>query len=131
VQSGWLRASHRALDESSTSDLRPVQTHLEDDAQPLPDGESENDPALARVEIFPFAHVFREGSQIRISVDSPGGNRAIWVFDTINNGERVSIGLGGEFASSVVLPVVPGIDVPAEYPECGALRGQPCRTAPK
>ena len=131
VQSGWLRASHRALDESSTSDLRPVQTHLEDDAQPLPDGESENDPALARVEIFPFAHVFREGSQIRISVDSPGGNRAIWVFDTINNGERVSIGLGGEFASSVVLPVVPGIDVPAEYPECGALRGQPCRTAPE
>jgi len=131
VQSGWLRASHRALDESMSSDLRPVQTHSEDDAEPLPDGKSDNNLALARVEIFPFAHVFREGSQIRISIDSPGGNRATWVFETISNGERVQIGLGGEFASSVVLPVVPGIDVPAEYPECGALRGQPCRTAPE
>ena len=29
--------------------------------------------------------------------------------------------------SKVVLPVVPGIDAPDAYPECGALRGQPCR----
>ena len=82
---------------------------------------------LARVEIFPFAHVFRAGSQIRISVDAPGGNRPVWVFDTISGGEQVQIGLGGDFPSKVVLPVVPGIEAPAEYPECGALRGQPCR----
>jgi predicted acyl esterase len=131
VQSGWLRASHRALDDTLSSELQPVHTHLADDVEPLPDGKYDNEMSLARVEIFPFAHVFRAGSQIRISVDSPGGNRAVWVFDTISNGERVSIGLGGDVSSSVVLPVVPGIEVPAEYPECGALRGQPCRTAPE
>ena len=32
-----------------------------------------------------------------------------------------------DFASSVVLPVIPDIDVPTEIPPCEALRGQPCR----
>ena len=126
VQSGWLRASHRALDDAESTALRPVHTHLEDDVEPLTGDDGDFD--LARVEIFPFAHVFRAGSQIRISIDAPGGNRPVWVFDTISAGEQVTIGLGGDFPSNVVLPVVPGIDAPADYPECGALRGQPCRT---
>ncbi len=126
VQSGWLRASHRALDEAASTEQRPVQTHLEADAEPLPgDGAF----ALMRVEIFPFAHVFRSGSSIRISVDAPGGNRAVWEFETIADGELVQIGIGGDFPSSVVLPVIPGVEAPATAPACGSLRGQPCRTA--
>ena len=31
------------------------------------------------------------------------------------------------FPSQLVLPVVAGVDVPAGYPDCDALRGQPCR----
>jgi len=127
VQSGWLRASHRRLDDDASSPLQPVHTHREADVEMLPDGTTDTGFALARVEIFPFAHVFRAGSQIRISVDAPGGNRPIWVFDTISGGEQVQIGLGGAFPSQVVLPVVPGIEPPASYPECGALRGQPSR----
>ena len=131
VQSGWLRASHRALDEDASTDLRPVHTHLEADAAPLTTG-SGDDPErhafeLARVEIFPFAHVFRAGSQIRLMVDAPGGNRAVWEFDTISNGEQVQIGLGPSTPSQLVLPVIPGIEPPAEYPACDSLRGQPCR----
>ena len=125
VQSGWLRASHRALDEDASTDLRPVQTHLETDAAPLPDPADAFE--LARVEIFPFAHVFRAGSRIRLMVDAPGGNRAVWEFDTISNGEQVQIGLGPSTPSQLVLPVIPGIEPPAEYPACGSLRGQPCR----
>ena len=132
VQSGWLRASHRALDVDASSELRPVQTHLEADAAPLPNPEDldADDTAfeLARVEIFPFAHVFRAGSQIRLMVDAPGGNRAVWEFDTIANGERVQIGIGPAFPSQLVLPVVPGIEPPAGYPDCNSLKGQPCRT---
>lgn len=130
VQSGWLRASHRQLDEESSTQLRPVHTHLEADAQPLVmPGDDPADPQydLARVEIFPFAHVFRAGSQIRIMVDAPGGNRAVWEFETIVNGEEVTIGTGANFPSAVVLPVVPGIEPPAAYPACDSLRGQPCR----
>ncbi len=123
VQSGWLRASQRALDEANSTEARPVHTHAETDAEPLPEGEF----ALARVEIFPFAHVFRAGSQLRVSIDAPGGNRPVWVFNTLSGGEQVTIGLGADTPSRIVLPVVPGIEVPAEYPECGALRGQPCR----
>ncbi len=127
VQSGWLRASHRALDEAASSELQPVQTHLEGDAVPLEPG----DVTPVRVEIFPFAHVFRAGSRLRITVDAPGNSRAQWILETISNGENVEIVYGPDTPSAIVLPVVPGVDVPAEYPECGALKGQPCRRAPR
>lgn len=131
VQSGWLRASHRALDEDESTELRPVQTHLEADAEPLPavpaDDVESAELALARVEIFPFAHVFRPGSRIRVTVGPPGGNRAVWEFDTIVDGEAVYLGVGGDEASSIVLPVVPGVDAPADAPPADSLRGQPSR----
>ena len=71
-----LRASERALDESKSTDLAPVQTHAEADLQPVPSDEY----VLARLSIFPFAHAFRAGSRIRISVDTPGPSRAEWLF---------------------------------------------------
>lgn len=127
VQSGWLRASMRALDEAASTDLRPVHTYREEDVEPLPPGVF----ALARVELFPVAHVFRAGSQIRLSVDAPGGNRAVWAFDTIAGGEQVTIAQDTANPSALVLPIVDlaaaGVDVPVEYPACDALRGQPCR----
>src|SRR5690606_8948776 len=70
LQNGWLRASHRKLDEEVSTELRPQSTHLESDDERLPEGEF----ALVRVEIFPFAHAFHPGSQLRITVDSPGGD---------------------------------------------------------
>ena len=123
VQSGWLRASHRALDDAESSVLRPVHTHIEADAAPLPAGV----PELVRVELLPFAHPFRAGSRIRLTIDAPGGNRPVWEFDTIADGERVTLHTGVATPSALVLPVVPGVEVPPGYPECGALRGQPCR----
>ncbi len=124
VQSGWLRASRRSLDEGASTDLRPVHTHLEDDAAPLPDGVAE----LARVELYPFAHPFRAGSQLRLTVDAPGGNRPVWAFETIAGGEQVTIAHDADHPSRLVLAVVPGVEVPPEFPPCGSLRGQPCRT---
>jgi hypothetical protein len=32
--------------------------------------------------------------------------------------------------SRLVLPVVPGVTVPAKAPPCASLRSQPCRTYP-
>ncbi|MEM7288085.1 MAG: CocE/NonD family hydrolase [Actinomycetota bacterium] len=127
VQTGWLRASRRTLDESESRPNRPVHTHLESDAAPLPD------PTLrefteVRVEIFPFAHAFRAGSQVRVTVDAPGGARPLWAFDTaLPGGEVNEIAHDADFPSKLVLRSVPGIDVPAEAPPCGALRSQPCR----
>src|SRR5690606_36389147 len=39
VQTGWLRASRRKLDEALSTELRPLPTHREVDAAPLPAGE--------------------------------------------------------------------------------------------
>jgi predicted acyl esterase len=125
VQSGWLRASHRTLDDAASTELRPVHTHLEADASPLPEGEL----TPVRVELFPFAHAFRAGSRIRIGVDAPGNSRAEWEFETIAGGEQVTIAHDAEHPSRVVLPVVAGLDVPAGLAACDALRGQPCRSA--
>lgn len=124
VQSGWLRASHRALDDAASTAIKPVQTHAEADAAPLPAGEM----TPVRIELFPFAYAFRAGNQIRITVDAPGNSRPVWEFETISDGETVTIGHGGDTPSALVLPVVPSMAVPAGAAPCGSLRGQPCRT---
>ena len=79
MQSGWLRASHRKLDAAMTTKLRPWHTDTAEDAAPLPAGKF----VKARVELFPFAAVFRAGSRVRITVEAPGGNRPLWTFDSL------------------------------------------------
>ena len=126
VQSGWLRASHRALDRAQSTPTSPFHRHLEDSAAPLAPG------ALTRlrVELFPFAQPFRAGSRLRITVDAPGNSRPLWAFDTIADGERVEIAADSRHRSRVVLAVVPGVEVPRTAPDCASLRSQPCRTYP-
>jgi predicted acyl esterase len=124
VQNGWLRASHRKLSRESTP-LNPVPTHLKRDAKPMPRGKF----ALVRVPVFQVAHAFRAGSKIRINIQAPGGDRQIWDFDTLENGNiRNIIGLGGRFPSKIVLPVLKGATAKGTpLPVPTALRGQPSR----
>jgi predicted acyl esterase len=126
VQSGWLRASHRRLDRKTSSRIDPRPTHLERHAAPLPAGEF----SRVRVGIFPVAHLFRAGSRIRVSVEAPGGDRTRWSFATPPTGGLVTneIAHTAAMPSRVVLPVLRGVDAPAELPPCPGLRGQPCRT---
>ncbi|HEX6310498.1 MAG TPA: CocE/NonD family hydrolase [Acidimicrobiia bacterium] len=125
IQSGWLRASHRALDEEGSTALSPRHTHRERDSAPMPEDEFD----LARVPIWPFGHVFQGGSQIRVSVQAPGGDRQRWRFDTFAHDDEVLIEVGrsADHPSKVVLPVVPGVAVAGGVPPCPSLRGQPCR----
>ncbi len=123
VQSGWLRGSQRALDEAKSTALLPVQTHELADVEPL----SATDASLVRVPLYPFADAFRAGSRIRIVVQPPGGNRPSWAFAALPAPRTVTISRSEAQPSKVVLPVVSGIDVSTPLPECGTLRGQPCR----
>jgi uncharacterized protein len=123
IQSGWLRASHRGLDKAQSTETRPVQTHLKADGAPLVAGEW----TLMRVEVFPFAHAFRPGSKLRLTVSAPGGNRVQWAFKTIAAGESVDIGHDADHASQLVVSEVPGAVIPGGLPACGAVRNQPCR----
>ena len=125
VQSGWLRASQRALDPGASTPLLPVQTHTKADVASLPRGKA----SLVRVPLYPFGHAFRAGSQIRIVVQPPGGNRPAWAFDALTYDGAVTnqVARSRAQASKVVLPVVSGVAVPTPLPACGSLRGQPCR----
>ena len=123
VQAGWLRASQRKLDRKRTTVLQPVQTHLARDVAPLPRKRF----TRARVELFPFAHAFRSGSRIRITVQAPGGDRPFWAFATLPGTQTNEVARSVGHPSSLVLPVVPGVAVPTPLPACPGLRGQPCR----
>jgi hypothetical protein len=124
VQAGWLRASQRFLSPQATL-YRPVKTHREADARTLPAGEW----AAARVELFPFAHVFRAGSRIRIQIDTPGDSRELWRFMLLEYEEEVTnyVAHSALHPSSVLLPVIPDVEVPTDPPPCPGLRAQPCR----
>jgi len=72
VAQGWLRASHRKLDENLTTEYRPYHTH--DEKQPLKPGEI----VELDVEIWPTCIVVPKGYRIALSVRGrdyvyPGG----------------------------------------------------------
>lgn len=125
IQSGYLRAIHRAVDPHRSTILRPVHSLQAEDAEPLPPDQF----SLARVELFPFAHVFRPNSRVRITIGTPGGNRPRWKFDVLKPEGTVinTIGRSAAFSSRIVLPVLPGIEAPGGLAPCPSLRLQYCR----
>lgn len=125
ITSGWLRASRRALSPESTP-LEPVQTHLESDVEPLPAGEW----TPLRIEIYPFGHAFRAGSRLAVAIATPGGNKGRWKFDVLQLGAgiRHAIAHSADHPSSLLLPVIPGVEIPTPLPACPSLRSQPCRS---
>jgi predicted acyl esterase len=125
VSKGWLRASHRKEDPAQSTPLRPYQTHQLADAQPLVPGTA----TAMRVEVFPFAQLFRPGTRLRVTVEAPNLAPELWGFAALPLPAQNSVLTDAAHPSSLALPVVPlapSYRVPAE-PACGSLRNQPCR----
>jgi hypothetical protein len=124
VQSGWLRASLRGLSPDAT-ELWPSPSYLQKDSAPLVPGQW----TQVRVAIAGFAHVFRAGSKVKISVDTPGDSRAEWRFalKPYSADTRYAVAHESTHASSVALPIIPNLAVPSPLPACPSLRGQQCR----
>jgi hypothetical protein len=125
IQSGVLRGSMRKPGPDA-DELFPAQTGYEEDDEPMPTGEFTE----ARVEIFPFAHVVRAGSRIRLSVHTPGGDRPRWAYILADgqDGATFDVGHSAATPSRLVLPRTGAITgYPAQLPPCPGLRGQPCR----
>jgi len=127
VQSGWHRPVHAKEDPAHSDDLRVDYTFRADDRAPLVPG----DWTRFRLPIYPFAHVFRAGSRLRLTLSTPGRDHPFWCFDNpVVPGAAHVVGCGGEHASVLVLPVWPiELDHPVDHPPAGSLRGQPARTA--
>ena len=124
VQSGWLRASYRALDAEKSTELQPVPTYTKDDAAALPASEF----SLVRVPLFPFGHAFRAGSRVRIVVQPPGGNRPSWAFDALTydrSGSRTGSGSAASTRRRWCCPSCPASTCRRRCPRvaaCGANR---------
>lgn len=84
-----------------------------------------------RVEIFPFAEVFRAGTRLRITVEAPNLAPEMWGFAALPTPAVNSIYTDAAHPTTLSLPYVDvpdGTTYPAELP-CGAKRNQPCRPA--
>lgn len=129
VQQGWLRTKQRATDPHRSSALLPVQTHTVEDVRAV----SASEPSLARVEVFPFGHVVRQGSRLRLWIEAPTVLPQLWAFALDPTPAQVTVWRDAAHPSSLVLPAT-SIAVPASakaQPACGQPIRQPCRPDPR
>ncbi len=132
VQNGALRVAYRTLDRSLTDGAEIIHDFSDRSFRPLRPGRF----VQAKVEIPSFNHVFRAGSQLRLTIATPGRNYVTWAFENPGgeNGAlpQHQVARTEKRSSSVVLSVLPGVDVPdldqpGGVPPCPSLRGQVCR----
>ncbi|MCP2288866.1 CocE/NonD family hydrolase [Nocardia amikacinitolerans] len=122
VQRGWLRASQRALDQTRSTELRPWGEFTRDAARPL----APREPTPMRIEINKFAHVFRAGSSIRITIDTPAPT-GYWVFGNHTTPATNTVWFDSARPSNVVLGYTPYPHAD-QLPSCASTAQQPCRT---
>jgi predicted acyl esterase len=96
VARGWLRASHRRLDDRRSTPTQPVHTH------DVPESLPTQQPAAVDVEIIAACTLFEAGTSIRIDVQATDPLRypAMSHAQTVNRG-RYHIRTGGRFDSSL------------------------------
>jgi uncharacterized protein len=132
VQNGWIQASERKLSSGSDNEfdtpstvLDPIPSFKEASVTPMPAGKF----VKVAIPLYYEGHVYRAGSRIRVTISAPNGTQPVWSFgQTVPDGTAtVSIALSTSMPSSLVLPVVPGVQVPTSLPACPSLRNEPCR----
>ena len=136
---GWLKASHRAVDEklSDYSDVDPARPHFmyrpyrhHTNPVDVPPGE----PVDYKIEVWPTAHVFRPGHQLVVVVTAPpavDSNYAFAAQSTQPASVNTVIYNDPAYPSSITLPVVPlgGIaDLGTTGPGCGDYWQVRCTT---
>ena len=125
VQNGWVRGNERKLDRQKSTPLEPVLSLRKSDVSPLPRDRF----VKVTIPLYYEGHAYRAGSRIRVTIAAPNGTQPIWAFDhTQPKGTaKVAIAYSKKMPSKLVLPVVPGVNVPTGLPPCPGLRGEPCR----
>lgn len=109
VALGWLRASHRALDETVSTPEQPIQHHRYE--EPLTPGVA----VPMEIEIWPSSTLFRKGERLRVLVQGrdiyPYPDRApgipLALHEDLRNKGRHVLRTGGAFDSYLLMPVIP------------------------
>jgi uncharacterized protein len=132
VQNGWIQASERKLSSGSNNEfdtpstaLDPIPSFKEANVAPMPAGKF----VKVAIPLYYEGHVYRAGSRIRVTISAPNVTQPVWSFgQTVPSGTAtVSIAFSASMPSSLILPVVPGVQVPTSLPACPSLRNEPCR----
>lgn len=106
VALGWLRASHRELDEAQSTEFQPVLTHRHE--QKLQPGEV----VPLEIEVWPSGTHFATGESLQITIAGHDltryGDEVIIARheDSVNRGAHV-MHTGGAYPSHLLVPVVP------------------------
>ena len=104
VTKGWLRASHRKLDENKSLPYRPYHAHNERWwLKP-------NEPVECQVEIWTTSMVFAKGHRIRIDIqprDGVGSAPYTHYHADYNAGADNTIYAGSKYGSWLMLPIIP------------------------
>ena len=103
VAKGWLRASHRGLDENLSLPYRPYHAHAQ--REWLKPGE----PVRVEVEIWPTSMVFKRGHRIRLDIqprDGVGSAPYTHYAADYNTGTN-TVFAGGSRPSHLLLPIIP------------------------
>ncbi len=122
VTSGFLRSVNQVDQQDSTA--------LYTDPDYTAAAASQLSPTtyrLVKIPIDPIVHTFRPGTELRVVLSAPGGDRPIWEFDTVDNGQAATVGLGGVAASALTVNMARGVTATSDLPACNSLRGEPCR----
>lgn len=105
VALGWLRVSHRELDEERSTPYQPVHKHQREI-------ELKADEIVpVEIEIWPSSTLFERGEKLRVLVQGsdiysyPEGGHTNKHADTVNRGEHI-IHAGGKYDSHLLVPVV-------------------------
>jgi predicted acyl esterase len=101
---GWLRVSHRELDEERSTPYQPVHRHQRE--LKLKAGEI----VAVEIELWPSSMLFEAGEALRVTVlGSDLHAQESWEHDgvrTVNGGVHV-IHTGGTYDSHLLVPVIP------------------------
>jgi predicted acyl esterase len=106
VALGWLRVSHRELDEEKSTPYQPVYKH----AKQIKLNHGEIVPV--EIEIWPTSVLFEQGEKLRVVVQGsdiynyPEEVQSNGHTATVNKGKHV-IYTGGRYDSQLLVPVIP------------------------
>jgi putative CocE/NonD family hydrolase len=126
VQRGFLRASHRALDEERSTPFDPVHQH--DHQEQLAPGKVHE----LRIGMLPVGHAFREGHRLELVITAPPPVHVAvdhWGVAGLHGAAVNTVHHSPDHPSRLILPRLPGARAEAPEPDCAELAGQPCRPA--
>ncbi|HVL90213.1 MAG TPA: CocE/NonD family hydrolase [Actinomycetota bacterium] len=125
LQRGMLKASHRDLDplrsdyNGDGEIIRPYHPHTNTTTKVLVPGSVYQ----YEIEVFPVGHVFRPGHALLIRVTQPPANDSLATYVPTTPPGVNTVLIGGDFASSILLPLVPAATVGGPDLGCGKQVG--------